>query len=549
MPGISVARSGGIGGQSLPARLLLEQFPVAAVRRRRPLPRPQHAAAQLFLARRDRARRGHPRPGLGDLRQRSAHRASSTSSPRSPTGDPSGPFRFTGGGWSAGYGSAANSYSTYDWAQGAGGGFDFIGGFSARGGGNYQTPLGAAPNSDYQSLGGNFKLGYTPTLGQRFELTLRDYSEVDGRAGGVGGAPGSPYLIARQDPNNVRTARLAYSGELDGLVKHVEGSIYADYYDTTLTTTNNTINAAGITTKTVTSNSHVIGPLMLGGRLQGDIPLVGAFGESKTTFGLDSFHEARPGSEQFSQTVNSNSSGVVTSIVNAPLTKTGPDTTQFNIGTFALHEWTPVRPLTLSLGGRYDWFNTGTDLSPLPATVLPPSSASKASMPERRREAPAWCIVFCQWSTCSARSPPPFRYPTNSELYSATATTIPNPNLQPERGVTYEGGARFHVAEAELKVTAFDTQYENFLQTVGGDVQRRGRVHAGAERRQAEVSGVELEARWQVTHTVNLFTNFAQLRGTNTVTNTPLAVPGALPWTRRRPVCRRGRRLFHPRRG
>ena len=46
----------------------------------------------------------------------------------------------------------------------------------------------------------------------------------------------------------------------------------------------------------MTSNSHVIGPLMLGGRLQGEIPLAGPWGQSKTTFGLDSFHEARPGS-------------------------------------------------------------------------------------------------------------------------------------------------------------------------------------------------------------------------------------------------------------
>jgi hemoglobin/transferrin/lactoferrin receptor protein len=102
---------------------------------------------------------------------------------RSPTGDAAGPFRFTGGGWSAGYGSAANSASTYDWVQGAGGGFDFVGGFAGRWGGDYQTPRGTAPNSDYRSVGGNLKLGYTPALGQRFELAVRSYEEVDGRAG------------------------------------------------------------------------------------------------------------------------------------------------------------------------------------------------------------------------------------------------------------------------------------------------------------------------------------------------------------------------------
>ncbi|WP_454632601.1 TonB-dependent receptor [Bradyrhizobium cenepequi] len=441
---------------------------------------------------------------------------------RTPTGDPNGPFRFTGGGWSAGYGSAANSWSNYDWVQGAGGGFDFLASFAGRGGDNYQTPLGTAPNSDYRSLGGSIKLGYTPTLGQRWELTLRDYTEVDGRAGGVGGAPGSPYLIVRQDPNNVHMARLSYTGEFDGLVKHVESSFYANYFDTTLTTTNNTFNAAGIATRTVNSNSHVIGPLMLGGRLQGEIPLVGPWGATKTTFGLDSFNESRPGSEQYSQTINRNAAGAVTSIVNTPLTKTGPDTAQFNFGTFVLHEWTPIQPLTISAGGRYDWFNTTTDLSPLPAATLPAfigkqsvdAGAPTGSVGAVYRVLPTVDLL--------AQAATSFRYPTNSELYSATATTIPNPNLQPERGVTYEGGVRFHAANAELKVTAFDTQYENFLQTVAVTFNGVGGFTQSRNVGTAEVSGVELEARWQVTRAVNVFTNFAQLRGTNTVANTPL---------------------------
>jgi hemoglobin/transferrin/lactoferrin receptor protein len=521
VPGISVARSGGIGGQ-----IYLRGFSSNSFRS------PLFVDGDRF--------RGRNTLQLNYFSPEEIERVEVIRGPgsviygsealtglvnivtRSPTGDPNGPFRFTGGGWSAGYGSAANSWSTYDWVQGAGGGFDFLGGFSGRGGDSYQTPLGTAPNSDYRSLGGSFKLGYTPTIGQRIELTLRDYSEVDGRAGGVGGAPGYPYLIVRQDPNNARSARLAYSGEFDGLVKHVDASLYANYFDTTLLSVNNTINTAGVATKTVTSNSHVIGPLMLGGRLQGVIPLAGPWGESKTTFGLDSFNESRPGSQQFSQTVNRNAAGAVTSIVNSPLAKTGPDTEQFNFGTFILHEWTPVRPLTLSAGGRYDWFNTRTDLSPISQAVLPAFAGKEnvdASAPTGSLGAVYRVLPMVDLLGQVATS---FRYPTNSELYSSTATTIPNPNLQPERGVTYEGGARFHFANAELKVTAFDTQYENFLQTVAVTFNGSAGYTQTRNVGRAEVTGVELEARWQATPTVNLFTNFAQLRGTNTVTDTPL---------------------------
>ena len=43
-------------------------------------------------------------------------------------------------------------------------------------------------------LGGNLRLGWSPTSNQRFELTLRDYWEEDGRAGGVEATPPSGLL-------------------------------------------------------------------------------------------------------------------------------------------------------------------------------------------------------------------------------------------------------------------------------------------------------------------------------------------------------------------
>ena len=439
---------------------------------------------------------------------------------RSPTGNPNGPFRFTGGGFSVGVGSAAKSASTYEWAQGAGGGFDFLGGFAGRWGGNYQSPLGEVPNSDYKSLGGSLKIGYTPDIGQRFELTLRKYSETDGRAGGVGGAPGAPYIIQRNDPNNVMSARLAYVGELDGLVKHVESSVYANYFDTTVLTTTNTINANNVATRTVTANSHVIGPLVIGGRVLGAIPWSGGFGVAKTTFGADTFREERPGSWGFSQTVNRNgTTGAVTSITNAPLAKSGPDTTQTNAGAFLLHEWTPVQPLTLSAGGRFDWFNTTTGPSPVlnaiaPATTDVDRTAPTGSVGAVYRILPALDLL--------ASIATSYRHPTNSEMFTSSATTIPNPNLVPETGLTYEGGFRLHFAEATLKVTAFHSKYENFLQTVAVPITGCTACTQSQNIGKAEVNGIELEERWQVTPTVNLFGNATYLHGTNTTTGRPL---------------------------
>jgi hemoglobin/transferrin/lactoferrin receptor protein len=526
VPGVSIARSGGIGGQ-----IYLRGFSSNSFRS------PMFIDGDRFRGRNtlqlnylapDEVERVEVIRGPGSVIYGSEALTGLVNIvTRSYTGDTSGPFRFTGGGWSAGYGSAANSANTYDWVKGAGQGFDFIGGFAGRWGGDYQTSLGTVPNSDYQSVGGNIKLGYAPDIGQRLELSLRSYSEVDGRAGGVGGAPGAPYLQVRQDPNQVHSARIAYTGELDGVVKHVESSFYVNYFDTKLTTINNTINAAGIATKTVNSTSHVIGPLIIGGRSQAEIPWAGPWGATKTTFGLDGFREARPGSELTSETITRNATtGAVTSDVVSPYKKQGPDTTQSNIGAFVLHEWKPIQPLTLSAGGRFDWFNTTTDTSPLLSTIPATVKTVYSSNTNVDQTAPTGSLGFVYAVLPNvdllgdvATS---FRQPTNSELYAVTATQLPNPALKPESGVTYEGGARFHTGNAELKVTAFDTHYENFLQTVATTLNGVSGYTQSQNVGKAVVTGVELEARWQITPTVNVFTNFAQLRGTNTVTEAPL---------------------------
>lgn len=526
VPGVSIARSGGIGGQ-----IYLRGFSSNSFRS------PMFIDGDRFRGRNtlqlsylapDEVERVEVIRGPGSVVYGSEALTGLVNVvTRSYTGDTSGPFRFTGGGWSTGYGSAANSFTTYDWVKGAGQGFDFIGGFAGRWGGDYQTSLGTVPNSDYQSVGGNIKLGYAPDIGQRLELSLRSYSEVDGRAGGVGGAPGVPYLQVRQDPNQVHSARIAYTGELDGLVKHVESSFYVNYFDTKLSTINNTINAAGITTRTVRSTNHVIGPLVIGGRSLAEIPWLAPWGANKTTLGLDGFREARPGSELTSETITRNgTTGAVISDVVSPYTKQGPDTTQSNVGAFVLHEWKPIQPLTLSAGGRFDWFNTSTETSPLSSSIPADVRAVYSSKTDVDRTAPTGSagFVYAILPTVDLLGSvaTSFRQPTNSELFAVTATQLPNPNLKPESGVNYEGGARFHTSNAELKVTAFDTHYENFLQTVAVTLNGVGGFTQSQNVGKAEVTGVELEARWQITPAVNVFTNVAQLRGTNTLTDKPL---------------------------
>ena len=517
VPGVSVARAGGIGGQVYLRGFTTNSFRV-----------PMYVDGDRF--------RGRNTLQLSYFAPEEIERVEVVRGPasvlygsealsglinivtRSPKGDPNGPFRFTGGGWSAGYGSAANSFDTYEWAQGAGHGFDVLGGVSGRWGNDYRTPAGTAINSDYRSLGGSFKLGYSPTLDQRIEFTFRKYTETDGRAGGVGGAPGYPYMTVRQSPNEVTMARLAYKGDFDsGLFRHIEASTYINYFDTTLSTVNNTV-----ATRTVTSSSHVMGPLVYGGRVQGTMPFQGPLGEWKTTIGADTFREERPGSEQWSQTVTRNAADRVTSVTYSGNAKSGPDTSQTNVGAFVLNEWTPFRALTLSAGGRYDWFNTTSDLSPIPAVMVPTfigrdnvtNTAPTGSFGLVYRVLPMLDLIGNVATS--------FRQPTNSEMYSASATTVPNPYLEPEKGVTYEGGFNVHTDSGNVKITAYNSRYENFLQTVAVRYQGAAGYTQTQNVAEAEVKGIELEGRWQATPQINVFGSAAYTYGTNLTTGVPL---------------------------
>lgn len=381
--------------------------------------------------------------------------------------DPTGPFHITGGGYSFGFGSAARAMSAHSFVEGAGEGFDLRLSLTGRRGDDYATPQGPARNSDYQTFGGSLKLGYSPTADQRLELTLRDEDITDGRAGGIGGAPGFPFLRVRENTNQVRMARLAYSGDFTGtLFQHIEASLYANEFYTKLSTLNTTSR-----TQTVLSNSYVYGPLVLGGKVLGsinwgDLP----FGTGKTTIGGDIFSETRPGQFAQSSTIRFRPNGDVASIVNVPRRQSGPQTYQTDAGVFILNEWTPFPALTVSTAGRYDWINTRTDLAPLPSPALLPAFVANSDI---NRTAPTGSagLVYRLLPAIDlvANIGTSYRAPTNSQLFVAgvqgAGFVVPNPDLRPEKGVTYEGGARFHVENASLTLTAFHSTYKDLILT------------------------------------------------------------------------------------
>ena len=114
------------------------------------------------------------------------------------------------------YNSGNNMYGGRAELIGSGGGFDVLVGAYAREADDYRTPEGRALNSDFRTRGTDFRLGFSPTQETRFELAGRYQQVTTGRAGGMGAAPGVPYMVVREDPIQEQYLKL-FHGKRDFL--------------------------------------------------------------------------------------------------------------------------------------------------------------------------------------------------------------------------------------------------------------------------------------------------------------------------------------------
>ncbi len=424
-------------------------------------------------------------------------------------GDLDHDFQVTGGEASVTYRNNGNGVQSDVAMEASGSGFDLRAYVTGRRSGNYDTPAGTVPNSDYRSGGGGVVLGYMPDAKQRFEVSAR-VTTVD--AGIAGSVPPYPTSIGRYAPLQVAEGRLAYAGEFDhSVVSKLDASLYIDDFNTHISTVNQA-NPARITD----TISHVIGPVAIGGHVAATVP----WGPTENVFGMDFMNEIRPGAQSRSEVTTPSGT---TRTGYAP---SGPNTYQTNIGAFANTTWKATRDLTVTAGGRFDWFHSDVDLSALPSPNLLPAfqaaqnaydTATTGSLGLSYR---ATDVLELLGSVGTS-----FRMPWTSELftsgYTGTSYTVPNPSLKPERGTTLEAGPRLHFDNATVGLTAFNSDYRNFIQTVNTTymgLPATERENVG----KARIQGVEADWRWQVTPRINVYGNASYLRGTDRTANAPL---------------------------
>ena len=189
VPGVTISRTGGIGGQVFVRGLNTNDFRVPVFVNGNRF-RGRNTLQFLYFPPEEIERieviRG-PASGLfgsdalGGLINIVTKRAKSAP-------DHSMPLQVTGGGTDLTGGTAAGTTNGHADIEGAGLGFDARVAYGIRQGGNYQTALGTIPNSDFRAVGGAATIGYTPAPGHRISVDLRDQRISDGNAG----APGAP---------------------------------------------------------------------------------------------------------------------------------------------------------------------------------------------------------------------------------------------------------------------------------------------------------------------------------------------------------------------
>jgi hemoglobin/transferrin/lactoferrin receptor protein len=430
-----------------------------------------------------------------------------------------GDFRVTGGNVSAGFATVNDAVQTHGDLEASGHGLGFRLSLTGREAGNYQTPEGVARNSDYKTGGVGLDTAYAIDASDHLDLALRTEFVSAGRAGGLGGAPGYPY-VQQRDRLQDQMVRLAYNGERSlGLFRQVSADLFFDNFYGEIPSLQQT--TPGVVADRI---SWVVGPSVLGGNALGAIP----WGHGHSTLGVDFFDEMRPaGSQSFSDTEHLNAAGQVTSISVTPRHQTTPGDRQLNVGVFSENVWTPNEVWTATLGARIDGFHTTTGTSPVVAPALEPlyvadrdtnNFAETVSLGVIRHLGPALDLV--------ADAGTLFRMPSDTELFSAgisgTGYSLPNPALKPEHGDAVEGGFRVHGARASMSATAYYDRFRDFVETV--PVTYLGTASAQPQNVQrASLKGVE--AAWNVllTHRIDFFGTLTYTRATNLLTGAPLA--------------------------
>ncbi len=416
--------------------------------------------------------------------------------------------------------------------EGRGNGLDFLIGVGGRNADNITDGNGdEILNSQFESTNLDFNIGYSFSENQRLELSGKYFKNDDvGFPGGLG-APGPPRINRRFAPDEQQALNVAY--DYKDVSDKISSIGVRFFYKRQELHIDQLTNIFFPMTMNVNREIHAM--------LDVDVPNIGgkffmSFNQkkkAKLTVGLDYINEHRIGTHRDLNILIMNPMGVQVNEINRPFTQIQPDSEYQGLGLFAIEELHFGDKLDALIALRYDNVRTSIEDGPfdIPAIAEIYNDDNRADNDNAVSGNLGVKFKASETFSLTANLANSFRATDLFSKYHFTAVgagfLVPNPNLNPERGVFYELGAKFN----NKKVIAGINFYQNKLtdlfvqQNLTFDDSPSIQFQNIGE---ATITGLEWSLKAQIGTLSHVFFNGSFVNGENDITGNPLSEIPAL---------------------
>lgn len=418
--------------------------------------------------------------------------------------------------------------------EGRGNGFDFLIGGGERNAGNTNTPEGEIENSQYKSDNIDFNLGYSLSENQRIELSGKYFKNEDAGFPGGLGAPGPPRVNRRFDPDIQRGINLSYDAKnVSDKIEAIGARVFVKKQELHIDQVTN------IFFPETTNTNRLIHAM-----LDVDVPFAGGKffvtlkqkQSNKLTIGIDYLREHRIGTHRDLNIQIFNPVGAMVNEINRPFTQIQPDSYSKSLGIFAIEEMHFGDNLDLLLAARLDNVSTSIEDGPFDIAAIESiynadntsdsDLAISGNIGLKYRASDAFSLT--------ANLANSFRGTDLFSKYHFTAVgqgfLVPNPDLDPERGVFYELGAQYKSDGFSIEGAFFQNHLSNLF--VQADLTFNDAPSVQFQNiGEATLTGLEWNAKAKFNTLSYVFLSGALINGTNKITDNPLPqIPAMQSW-------------------
>lgn len=440
-----------------------------------------------------------------------------------------------GGSLYGGYQSVADFYRGRVELEGRGNGFDFLIGGGLRNAGNTMTPEGEIENSQFESTNVDFNIGYSWAANHRIEISGKYFkNENVGFPGGLG-APGPPRVTRRFDPDTQTGINLAYDGtNISDKIESIGARVF--YKEQNLHIDQITRIPFPMMTN-VNRRIHVM--------LDVDVPFMGGRfwttlkqkGSARLTLGVDYLREHRVGTHRDLNIQIFNPAGEQVNEIDRPYTQIQPDSYSNSLGVFAIEELHLGDRVDLLFAARFDNVSTRIEREPFDipsiASIYNDENTSDNDIAVTGSVGLKYRATDALSVTANVANS--FRGTDLFSKYHFTAVgegfLVPNPNLDPERGVFYELGTKYQTDGLSVEANFFQNYLNNLF--VQADITFNDAPSVQFQNiGEAVLTGFEWDARAKIGTLSSVFFSGALIKGTNEITDNPLpSIPATQMWT------------------